>query len=124
MGAHATRLSPLAAGSSVAPGRRCLRYHDLAYNKGYRGMRDAIYLRVGDVFHAGQEAWWNGWQLPSEPRLAGALAAIQEAAQSEKNQLDAFDLVKVGEQALDAYLAGLSLPKPAAPAKKATRART
>ena len=83
--------------SRLKAGRRCLRYHDLAYNKGYRGMRDAIYLRVGDVFHAGQEAWWSGWQLPSEPRLAGALAAIQAAAQSEKNQLDAFDLVKVEE---------------------------
>lgn len=36
----------------------------------------------------------------------------------------AFDLVKVGEHALDAYLAGLTLPKTAAPEKKATRART
>jgi len=36
----------------------------------------------------------------------------------------AFDLVKVGEQALNAYLAGLSLPKTEALATKATRART
>ena len=36
----------------------------------------------------------------------------------------AFDLVKVGEQALDAYLTGLSLPKPVASTATATRART
>lgn len=36
----------------------------------------------------------------------------------------AFDLVKVGEQALDAYLAGLALPKPGSPAPVTTRART
>ena len=36
----------------------------------------------------------------------------------------AFDLVQVGEQALDTYLAGLSLPRPMPAEPKATRART
>jgi hypothetical protein len=60
--------------------RRCAREHHYAYGLGYRPVIEAEALRFGSLAHRGLEAWWLGWQLATEERLAGALAALTGAA--------------------------------------------
>lgn len=63
-------------------------------------------------------------RLPARASAIALHALVSGLIENWLLDPSAFDLVQVGEQALDTYLAGLSLPRPMPAAPKATRART
>jgi hypothetical protein len=63
--------------SRLRAARGCRRLHFIQYIQGIKPIEKDEVLRFGDVIHKAQEAWWNGWQLPEEERLAVAIAAIK-----------------------------------------------
>jgi hypothetical protein len=72
--------------------RACARLHHIEYVQGYRPVVKAEELRFGELFDAGQNAWWSA---PPAERLEAALAAVAKAA-------DPFDRVRA-EELLRAY---------------------
>jgi hypothetical protein len=86
---------PVLTNSRMKAARACLRYDKLRYRLGYRPTREPSELRFGSLVHRGLEAWWNGWLLPQDERLALTLAAVSGEA-------DQFDRVKA-EELLAAY---------------------
>lgn len=63
-------------------------------------------------------------RLPARASAIALHALVSGLIENWLLDPSAFDLVQVGEQALDTYLAGLSLPGPMPPEPRATRART
>ncbi|OYT97953.1 MAG: TetR family transcriptional regulator [Burkholderiales bacterium PBB1] len=63
-------------------------------------------------------------RLPARASAIALHALVSGLIENWLLDPSAFDLVQVGEQALDTYLAGLSLHRPMPPDSKPTRART
>ncbi len=63
-------------------------------------------------------------RLPARASAIALHALVSGLIENWLLDPSAFDLVQVGEQALDTYLAGLSLPSPMRPEPRATRVRT
>lgn len=59
--------------------RRCARYHEIRYERGYRVLVEDQALRLGSLFHVGLEAWWNFIREcgPHDNALRAALAAVR-----------------------------------------------
>lgn len=80
-------MSALLTNSRMKTARACQRLHEYEYELGWRLAEAPDTLRFGNLWHAGQEAWWPA---PPEERLAKALEAVQGEA-------DPFDRVKAEE---------------------------
>src|SRR4051812_9222805 len=78
---------PVLTNSRLKAARACLRYHKLRYVLGYKPAREPSTLRFGTLLHKGLEAWWRGWKLPADERLAVTLAALE-------GESDPFELAK------------------------------
>jgi hypothetical protein len=84
---------PLLTNSRLKTARACLRLDKYKYRLGYKPAREPTETRFGTLMHDGLEAWFNGWQLPPEDRLAAALAAVLGEAADPFEQVRAEELM-------------------------------
>jgi CRISPR/Cas system-associated exonuclease Cas4 (RecB family) len=90
-----TRLSVI-TNSQMRAFRRCPREHYYSYALGYRPLHKAESLRMGDLVHAGLEAWWT-WHSPSLPGFKGngEETALEMAIDAMRARTaDEFELVR------------------------------